>query len=75
MCELTRIGKTQYAEKLGITVGTLARMLNVEFYSEMKRFGYKKNQKHLTKAQIRHFEYITVNLACNEDDIKPETVL
>ena len=59
---LKRIGKTQYAERIGITEDCLRRMLNIEFYEELKITGYRKTQKHLTQAQINSLEELAVNI-------------
>ena len=59
---LKRIGKTQYAELIGITEDCLRRMLNIEFFEELRKTGYKKNQKHLTQAQINRLEELAVNI-------------
>ena len=59
---LKRIGKTQYAELIGITEDCLRRMLNIEFFEELKITGYRKTQKHLTQAQINRLEELAVNI-------------
>ena len=59
---LKRIGKTQYADKIGITEDCLRRMLNREFFNELKKVGYRKTQKHLTVAQINRLEELAVNI-------------
>ncbi|MDD3404994.1 MAG: hypothetical protein PHH23_01835 [Paludibacteraceae bacterium] len=59
---LKRIGKQQYADKIGVTEDCLRKMLNREFFHEMKKTGYKKTQKHLTIAQIERLEELAVNI-------------
>lgn len=59
---LKRIGKTQYAHKIGITEDCLRRMLNKEFYEQLQKIGYRKTQKHLTVAQINRLEELAVNI-------------
>ena len=59
---IARIGKQQYAQRIGITEDCLRRMLNIEFFEELRKTGYKKNQKHLTQAQINRLEELAVNI-------------
>jgi len=60
--QIARIGKQQYASKIGITEDCLRRMLNREFFNELKKVGYRKTQKHLTVAQINRLEELAVNI-------------
>ncbi len=59
---IARIGKQQYAQRLGITEDCLRRMLNIEFFEELRKTGYRKTQKHLTQAQINRLEELAVNI-------------
>lgn len=60
--KLARIGKQQYADKIGVTEDCLRRMLNIEFFEELRKTGYRKTQKHLTQAQINRLEELAVNI-------------
>ena len=36
---IARIGKQQYAQRIGITEDCLRRMLNIEFFAELQKVG------------------------------------
>ena len=59
---IARIGKQQYAQRIGITEDCLRRMLNKEFFTELQKVGYRKTQKHLTVSQINRLEALAVNI-------------
>lgn len=59
---LKRIAKADYAMELGITTETLRKMLNFEFIRELKKLGYKPNQKYITLAQKQKLEELAVNI-------------
>ena len=46
--------KYEVAAKLQISIKTLQTYLNVMYYSELKKIGYKKTQKKLTAAQLNY---------------------
>lgn len=65
---IARIGKAQYAQQINVSMNQLRIMLNKEFYSELIKQGYKKEQKHLTKKQIEVIEYLAVNINLSENE-------
>lgn len=56
---IERIGKTQYAERIGCSREALRRVLNVELYDALRAVGYRKYQKYLTRRQVELLEELT----------------
>ena len=46
------IYKYQLAEKIGIHSRTLTTWLNVRYFAELEKLGYRKTQKYLMPCQL-----------------------
>lgn len=64
---LKRIPKDEYAQSLGISLQTLGKMLNTEFFIELQKVGYKKTQKYLTNAQKEKLEDLAININLKDE--------
>ena len=47
------ITKSELAEKCGVSLGTIKRWCNVDFYAELQKLGYHKQQKIFTPCQTQ----------------------
>ncbi len=59
---IRRVPKDEYARRIGVSGSVLRNMLNIEFFEELQKAGYKKHQKYLTVTQIEVLERKAVNL-------------
>ncbi len=57
------IGKYEYAQRVGISMRTLCRWLNVRYYAELQALGYSKYQKLLLPKQV---EFLNQKLCVTE---------
>jgi hypothetical protein len=58
------ISKAELAQKCGVCRGTIHLWLNVRFFEELKKLGYRKNQKILLPPQVK---YLTEKLVIIEE--------
>jgi len=47
------ITKSELAEKCGVSLKTVRRWCNCDFYDELKKIGYRKNQHIFTPKQTK----------------------
>ena len=45
--------KYQLAERLSVSTRTVSRWLNVLYFEQLQKFGYRKSQKYLLPDQVR----------------------
>ena len=53
------VSKSEIAKMCNVSVGTVRRWCNVDFYEELKNLGYKKQQQIFTPCQT---QFLKLNL-------------
>jgi len=50
------ITKSELAEKCGVSLGKIRQWCNVDYYEELKKLGYKKEQQIFTPCQTQYLK-------------------
>jgi len=59
MAEKSTITKSELADLCGVGIGKIRQWVNVDFFAELQKLGYKKDQKIFTPCQT---QFLKANL-------------